>query len=195
MRTFLTISTIIVCLTSCKKDDTGVVFTLPQKTQTGQNTFGFLFNTSVWTNYGQVCFPFAGGCRDNVRGFFYKNDGDILINTDRVIYKDGNLVSSESFEITLKTKFNGSRTYSTLTNDTLSIAYFYKTNSSIDTMYILPQTNPTFTIKITKIDTINNILSGEFSGKVFKRIDYTNFTTSLTDSININEGRFDIKLK
>jgi hypothetical protein len=195
MKTLLAIVVTIVCLTSCKKDDTGVSFTLPQKTLTGQNTFGFLFNSSVWINYGQVCFPFAGGCRDNLRGIFYKNDGDILINTDRVIYKNGNLFSSESFEITLKTKFNGIRTYSTLANDTLSIAYLYKTNSSIDTMYILPQINPIFSIKITKIDTTNNILSGEFSGKIFKRIDYTNFATSLIDSINVNDGRFDIKLK
>jgi hypothetical protein len=194
MKIFFVIIT-IACLTSCKKDNTGVIFTLPEKTQTGQNTFGFLFNSFIWTNYGQVCFPFAGGCRDNLRGFFYKTDGDILINADRVLYKDGNLFSSESIEIILKTKFNGIRTYSTLTNDTLSIAYSYKTNTNIDTMYILPQTNPTFNIKITKIDTTNHILSGEFSGKIFKRIDYTNFTTSLTDSININNGRFDIKLK
>jgi hypothetical protein len=62
-------------------------------------------------------------------------------------------------------------------------------------MYVLPKTNPGFRIKITKLDTVSNIMSGEFSGTVFKRIDYTNFATSLTDSININDGRFDIKLK
>jgi hypothetical protein len=195
MKKLLAIGIIIISLTSCRKDATEAAFALPQTTQTGQNTFGFLLNTSVWTNYGQVCFPFAGGCRDNLSGIFYKNDGDILINTDRVIYKNGNLVSSESIEIYLRTKFSGVRTYSTLTNDTISIAYFYNKRSSPDSMYVLPKTNPGFRVKITKLDTVSNIMSGEFSGTVFKRIDYTNFATSLTDSININDGRFDIKLK
>jgi hypothetical protein len=85
MKKLLAIGIIIISLTSCRKDATEAAFALPQTTQTGQNTFGFLLNTSVWTNYGQVCFPFAGGCRDNLSGIFYKNDGDILINTDRVI--------------------------------------------------------------------------------------------------------------
>ncbi len=191
--------TIYLCLVflvqSCKKDDTLINFSLPPKTQTGQNTFGFLLNSSVWTNYGQVCFPFAGGCRDNLSGIFYNNDGDILINADRVIKKDGKFVSSGSIEITLKTNFRGVGNYSTTTNDTISFAYVYKTTSNFDSMYILPQSNPIFNIKITRLDTINKILSGEFSGKVFKRIDYTNYTTSLTDSANIDDGRFDIKLK
>ena len=180
---------------SCKKDDTKINFTLPEKTQIGQNTLGFLLNSSVWTNYGQVCLPFAGGCRDNLSGIYYENDGDILINADRVIKQDGRLVSSSSIEITLNTNFRGIGNYSTSTNDTISFVYIYNTASNFDSMYILPQTNPTFNIKITKLDTINKILSGEFSGKVFKRIDYTNYTTSLTDSIRVDDGRFDIKLK
>ena len=191
----LLILIVTITLYSCRKDDTQAIFNLPQQTQSGENTFGLLLNNSVWTNYGQVCFPFAGGCRENLKGIFYKNDGDLLINADRVIYKDGSRVTSESFEINLMTKFRGTGTYSTSTNDTISIAYYFKTTSPIDTMYILPKTNPKFSIRITRLDTINNIISGEFSGNLFKRIDYSNYNTSLTDSINIKDGRFDIKLK
>lgn len=99
MKTTSALLVIIICFFACRKNDTNVTFTLPQKTQSGQNTFGFLFNTAVWTNYGQVCFPFSGGCRDNLKGMFYRNDGDVSINADRVLYKEGKLTSSESFYI------------------------------------------------------------------------------------------------
>jgi hypothetical protein len=182
-------------LASCKKDDTGVIFSLPAKTQTGQNTFGFLLNSSVWTNYGQVCFPFAGGCRENLSGAYYATDGDILLSADKVLYKNGSWNTSENFDLILSTNSRGPGTYSTFTNDTISVGYWFTEKGQQQKTYLLPRSNPAFTVTITKIDLALKVLSGEFTGKLFRRLSDTSFATSITDSIIISEGRFDIKLK
>ncbi|MCY7420626.1 MAG: hypothetical protein LH478_02670 [Chitinophagaceae bacterium] len=186
---------ISVLVFSCKKNDTGIDLSLPSKTQTGQNTFGFLLNSQVWINYGQVCFPFAGGCRENLSGFYYSSDGDIHINADKVLYKNSSWSTYESIDLNLATNFRSIGTYSTLTRDTIGVAYWYSEQGQPKKTYLLSQTIPTFTIAVTKADTVNNILAGEFSGKLFRRISDISFATSTTDSIIIDNGRFDIKLK
>jgi hypothetical protein len=195
MKTVTTILTTILFLSSCKKDDTGMLLSLPEKTQSGLNTFGFLLNSNVWTNYGQVCFPFAGGCRDNLNGTYYISDGDIHISADKVLYKNGSWNTNENIDLNVTTNFRGQRTYSTLTNDTIGAGYWLSEKGQKEKTYLLSQSNPIFSITVTKIDTINKILSGEFSGKLFRRISDTSFVTSLKDSIIINDGRFDIKLQ
>lgn len=189
---FLSVTVILV---SCKKDDANVTFSLPAKTQSGQNTFGFLLNSSVWTNYGQVCFLFAGGCRENLTGTYYTSDGDIHIAVDKVLYKNNSWLTQENLDLNLATNFRGATTYSTLTSDTIGIGYFISEQGQPDKTYLLSQTNPTFNIVITKVDTVTKIMSGEFSGKLFRRINDTSFATSITDSIILTDGRFDIKLR
>lgn len=188
----LILLTTIIC--SCKKDDTGIRFTLPAKTHSGQNTFGFLFNTAVWTNYGHVCVGLPGACRDNLQGTFY-DDGDTYITADRVIYKNNSWNTGESIALYLKTNFKGVQTYSTLTNDIISVDYWFTSRENTKKAYLLSPSNPAFSITISKMDTINKIISGEFYGKLFRRISDTSFTTSITDSIILNDGRFDIKFK
>lgn len=185
---------IIFCFCSCIKDDTKVTFTLPAETQSGKNTFGCLLNSTVCMNYGRECFLFAAPCRDNLIGYYYRRDGFVSISADMVLYKHGGLVSATNFDINFNTRFKGVGTYSFSTNDTIDVAYIYNKSTGIDSMYTVSQIKPQFSVTITKLDTVNNILSGEFSGKLFKRIDYTNLTTSLTDSVNVNSGRFDIKM-
>ncbi len=186
---------LIISLISCKKDDTGMTFSLPAKTQSGKHNFGFLLNSSVWTNYGQVCFPFAGGCRENLKGFYYPSDGDIVISADRVLNRNGSRNTTETININLTTNFQGLKTYSTLFNDTIGFGYWLSEQGQADKTYLLSLVNPTFTITLTKIDTTQKILSGEFSGILFRRLSETSFATSLTDSIIISDGRFDIKIK
>ncbi len=196
MKTYLTLfALIIISLISCIKDDTGIVLSLPSKTQSGQNTFGFLLNSFVWTNYGKVCFPFAGGCGENLSGMYYTNDGDIHIRADKVFYKNGSWNTIENFDLTLSTNFRGTETYNTLSNDTIGIGYWLSERGQAKKTYLLSQINPTFTITMTKIDTTLKILSGEFAGKLFSRLSDTSFATSPTDSIIISEGRFDIKFE
>jgi hypothetical protein len=166
MRTYFTLLLLTFFISSCTKDDTGVALSLPAKTQSGQHTFGFLLNSSVWTNYGQVCF-LVSGCRDNLTGYYYPNDGDIHIAADKVLYKNGSWNTIENMDLSLKTNFGGLRTYSTLTNDTIGVVYRFSENGQTEKTYRLPTVNPVFNITLTKIDASNKILSGEFSGKLF----------------------------
>lgn len=191
---------IFLCLSqliffSCRKDDTGVVLSLPAKTQTGENTFGFLLNESVWINYGKVCFPFAGGCRENLSGAYYSSDGDIRLDADKVFYKNGSWSTSEKVSINLTTNFRGIGSYSTLSQDTIKVGYWLSVRGQQEQSYLLSDTNPDFLITVSRIDTLRGILSGEFSGKLFRRLSDTSFVTSLSDSIVIKDGRFDIKWK
>lgn len=194
-RHFVHYSLIVLVLISCRKDDTGIVFTLPDKSQTGQNTFGCLLNTAVWINYGQVCFPFAGGCRENLSGIYRTNNGAIQIFADKVILKNGSWNTIETIELNLATNFQGTKTYSTLNKDDIGVAYYFTEQGQTKKTYLLPTVNPSFTMTITKVDTLLGILSGEFTGKLFRQLSDTSFNTSLTDSILLREGRFDIKLK
>lgn len=182
-------------LSSCIKDDCRLTFVLPAKTQSGQHTFGFLLNTGAWTNYGKVCFLFAGGCRENLNGRYYPSDGDISITADKVLYKNNSWSTHENFSLNLSTNFRGAGTYSTLTNDTIGVAYSFSEPRQPDKTYFLSASNPVFTIVITKIDPVSKTMSGEFSGKLFRSISEAFFATSTTDSIVISDGRFDIRLK
>ncbi len=184
-----------VLINSCKKDDTGVTLSLPAKTQSGQHTFGFRLNSAVWTNYGKVCFPFAGGCRENLNGRYYPSDGDISITADKVLYKNNVWNTQENIGLSLSTNFRGAGTYSTLTKDTIGVAYSFSEIRQPDKTYFLSASNPVFTIVITKIDSVSKTMSGEFSGKLFRRISEESFVTSTTDSIVISDGRFDIRFK
>ncbi|MBK9490507.1 MAG: hypothetical protein IPO07_18295 [Haliscomenobacter sp.] len=138
-------------INSCKKDDTGVTFSLPAKTQSGQNTFGFRLNSTVWTNFGKVCFPFAGGCRENLFGIYYSNDGDIQITADKVIYKNNARDTEENIDLNLSTNSRGARTYSTLTNDSIGVTYSLSEAGQPDKTYLLSESNPIFTLVITRI--------------------------------------------
>jgi hypothetical protein len=186
---------LLLGLYSCRKDDTETVFSLPEKSQSGRKTFGFLLNTSVWVNFGQVCFPFAGGCRENLSGIYNTSNGAIQIFADKVIHENGSWKTIETIELNLATKLQGTKTYSTLHQDEMSVGYSYSEKGQLQKSYFLPAGNPSFTLTVTKIDTVRGILSGEFSGKLFRRLSDTTFNTSLTDSIILRDGRFDLQLK
>ena len=182
-----------MAICSCLKDDSEVVFALPPKTQTGQNVLGFMLDESVWTNHNRVCFPFAGGCRDNVTAF-YRN-GDMEIQADRVIFKKGSRKSTETLSFSWSTDFRGLVNYSTFSNDTIGVVYSFSEPGQPEKNYTLSPQHPNFSIRLNRLDTINKIVSGEFFGTLYsKALDTTN-AISLTDSIVIQSGRFDIKLR
>ncbi|SKA03387.1 hypothetical protein [Sediminibacterium ginsengisoli] len=181
-------------LLACRKDDTGVVLTMPAKTQTGQHTFGFLLNSEVWTNYNKVCF-LTTGCRENLDGIYYTNDGDVHVRADKVLHKNSGLSSTESIDLYLNTRFRGTGTYSIANGDTLMISYRRSETGSQDVTYLLSSLNPSFTITLDRIDPANKILSGTFSGKLFKQMNSASAATSATDSLMVTDGRFDIKVK
>lgn len=187
MKSTLSILVFIV-LFSCRKDDAATVFVLPAVTQTGANTFGFLLDGEVWINYGEICSLSMGGCRENLTGDYFTSYGGISVQADRVLYSDG-IANNESIRIDLHTSFEGPRTYSTLAGDYMEVSYSPSDNQY---GYRLDDINPRFTIKLIRLDTVDGIISGEFFGTLFRE---TGLTISITDSVRVTEGRFDLKYK
>jgi len=177
----------LLSLTSCRKDDSLVVFQLPPATQLGRNTFGFLKDGNVWTNYGEVCFTF--GCQPNLQGYYFKSDGSVLVRADRVLYRKGDRFS-ESIYLEWPTNYEGIRTYSTTAGDLISASYYPEDDESQS--YIVADSLPNFTVRLIRLDTTNKIISGTFYGTLFKRTN-NGLITSRTDSVRITEGRFDVR--
>lgn len=197
MKIILCLALCVFLVSSCYKDETKIVFSLPAKTQSGKNTFGFLLNSSVWTNYGQICFLFGSGCRDNLTGNYYSTDGTVTLSADRVLHNKNAALTRESISISLITQLKGVGTYRVQSQDTMGIYYRIQTvvnSQSQEKHYLLPKTNPDFTITLVKLDTVQKILTGEFSGKLFHQNDST-LVISTSDSLIISDGRFDIRLR
>lgn len=193
MKQFTSFLFLVLFCTACDKDNLADYenLELPEITQSGQHTFGFTLDDQLWVNFGQKCTVVPSQCRENLEGTFFDSDGDVKIRADRVLRDNNQFVSSATIDINLKTDFRGVGSYSAALNDLSTVSYM----TSIDSSYILPENNPNFVVTITRLDLDARILSGEFSGTLFFRDDLSNQSTSLTDSIRIENGRFDIRLK
>jgi len=180
---------VVFAIISCRKDESDVTFSLPNITQTGAQTFGFLLNTStVWVNHGQYCDAY-GTCRDNLAGTYYSGDGGITLRADRVIYMDG-VAHVDTFELTLQTNLGEPRTYDTSAGDYMTVSYFPAEDRVVG--YKLPGSGALFQVTIAKLDAATHVLSGEFTGTLFRKLT-TGGATSTTDSIRLTSGRFDVK--
>jgi hypothetical protein len=176
---------IIVIACNKSKDE---LSNLPERTQTGNNTLGFKLNRRVWTINGKYCYNQWGNCRDNplARYFSYGNGG-IVLTSDRVIYKGVSVASSETFELSISKSFNRLGVYRLKGVDSLFEAKFIDNNISWSYYKLVPN-RETFQVNITRLDTIAKVVSGEFSGTLYKN-------DNLSDSVAISEGRFDIKMQ
>lgn len=185
---------ISVLLSSCLGDDTDFDFSLPKPTQEGKNTFGCILNDHVWINYGKQCFLLADGCHENLIAIYRSaNNGRLDLYADRVIRKKGSLVSSETISFSLDGNFNAAGNYSLRYVDHVS-DIGYRNNLTEKTYGCLPN-RETFTLQITKLDTLEKIISGKFSGTLFNIIYDPLQSRPGTDSITIRDGRFDVRFK
>jgi len=164
---------IVIHTTSCEKDKSNV---LPDETQEGNNTLGFLLNGKVWTSKVPYCSTTASANKSNLSigasvsqtnipyvGFCIK---DAPIKTDTV-YLLSSIYSFDFGEY-------GER----------------KSNGDIFQYYTTDEYKGSVTL--TKFDTINQIVSGKFSFKAKRRI--TESSDCYCDTIvTITDGRFDLK--
>ena len=187
-------------LSSCRKNDLAIHFTLPPETESGQITLGFILDSQVWRNYGQVCFPFANGCHDNLTvSYLSTNNGMIILNADRVLLDNGALVSSQSIGFSLADSNGVNSTgvypvrYYQNSSYSSSVGFWFN-DSTPRKIYGNVQNRITFFITVTRLDTISHVFSGKFYGTLFN-ISKGSLFPDLTDSIVISEGRFDTKLK
>ena len=170
---FIIISAILF---SCKKE----VSELPAITQTGANTFGRKIDGKFWVPAGFGIVPTAPKLEARIAG------NSLYINARNF---SSSPVESE-FEIYIQ-ELTGNSTYVLNTApDYPSLAgnygYYVHRNVTPDNEYITSSPY-TGTVTITKIDTINRFVSGTFE---FRAMSLFN----ASQSINVTEGRFDVKL-
>jgi hypothetical protein len=166
-------------LASCKKD----VDELPPATQTGANTFGAKLDGSLWIPRDFGIAPTAP-----ILEARYAGDHSIFINA-----RDFSSSPTETeFEIYLKNITGpGLVQLNQLTdkypNHTASYGLYSKRKfMPLNDWITGPQ--HTGTVNVTRLDTLNHIISGtfEFSAKS---------TDNTADPITVTEGRFDVKIQ
>ena len=179
----------IFSVLGCNKSDVELN-TLPAETQTGANTFWAVIRGKVWTINGKNCKQ-LGGCRENPSANYFTIDtpfnASLGLSADKVIYKGIGVKSRESFDFRFYWNFSGVGIYHLKKDNAYDMQYTY-TDLTNNKYYKLLQDRETFELSITKFDTTAKIISGKFSGTLFNEFEPT-------DSIKINEGRFDIKLQ
>lgn len=171
--TTLALGFLLLNAASCTKDNG----TLPPETQEGKNTFGCLVNEKVWL-YGGFSFPRTnlGITIDENQFSIYALKVDNKINQTVSVYIKSPLAIG-FYKL----------------NDINHIAKFIDEESNC--YYQTDSISSTGTLEITKYDSINKIVSGNFSFKALKFNPDNNENIISCDSIvSITDGRFDIKI-
>ena len=169
----------------CKKNNSGVQ--LPTISQVGKNTFGCKVNGSVWMP-DWPCIDIVGGTAEinytiapptnssslplvwvSLLGNYKNNESTFFIQqtptlSDHLIYHVGNII------------------------DSIKIVYSTAPFNMYQNYHYPGNTSPRY-FNITKLDTLNKIISGEFAFTLFGQNGLGG-----TDSVVISEGRFDFKI-
>jgi hypothetical protein len=158
---------------ACDKNEINV---LPQESQSGKNTFGCMINNQLFIGGGY--YSYIG--YSPLSAEYNRNYKRLTISTVSKVYTDkangsiGLTLMSPIQDISLK-----------LSSGT------YSSGSSSDCFQYLVLNGGE--IYLTKMDTVNKIVSGRFSFKG-KCADHLNDFKDGGDSILITQGRFDVKL-
>lgn len=166
----------------CRKDMHNPPDELPPITQEGNNTFGCRINGEIWVSYYSCSGMSANPC------------GEIAADVHQ-INPSGPLLLSLNIAIGQKKKDNSLTGFSIHTPMNQGIS---SVGNKIDSLTINFQ-DPTIQLyynynyysksekfEITRLDTINKIISGIFELTLYK---------SPSDSLKITDGRFDLKFQ
>lgn len=149
---------------------------LPNATQEGKNTLGFLLNGQPWTPKGQV------GISANLAvsvDFGYKQGGFVIS-----AYKITSLEPKESFTIGVRDSLKFLQPPVSISLDRTSLYGITFTNNKCDYFNQQFDVQSSGLLTITKLDKSAQILSGTFNATLLK---------IGCDTIKITEGRFDMK--
>ncbi len=169
----LTLILLIIFVWSCDKDE------LPEETQEGKGTFGMLINDEIWLPYIPVAVPLEGQA---LNIYYSKNSGTLFINAKNTKRKE------ELFFFIEGIKSIGNYNFSFRNNSKLEDSIFYCVDSTRFqndkgcTMSFKLIDSTSSNINISKLDTINRIVSGTF---------YIELYDILGNKLNITNGRFD----
>lgn len=168
---------LIICFTTCKKDDKGASATLPEATQEGKNTMGMKINGKVWTPY-YACGFYSNPC--GAVEFSYNQYPTTPYYFNGSFTRD---INKDFTSLTI-TSLPGA-TISTLGDkyDSLNVSFTNYSTPNVPWIDYTKSYKPKGNFTVTKIDSINKILSGTFSFTLY----------GSGDSVVITDGRFDYK--
>lgn len=177
-KTLIIISSLLI-LFSCKKE----VNELPAATQTGANIFGARVNGELWIPQGFGVVPTAA-----ILEARYSGNNAILINA-RNFSTSPTEVEIEIYlkNVTKPGTYLLNQNTANFPNHSASYAYYVERRFTPTNEWI---TNNQYTgkVEVTRLDTVNNIISGTFE---FNAINLYNSPQPIT----ITDGRFDAKIQ
>ncbi len=178
LQILLTLSCFVLLFNSCKKKDHQKI-ELPPITMEGKNTFGFMVDNTIWLPSTRlVVFP---NTSRKLCISYQKETGMLSISSYRDNLKDKSYV--DNVYIYLK-NIKEEKVYELNSSNVREISLYIDRNPTKAHSFI-PSLNKG-TLYIHKLDTINNIISGEFE------IEFTEENSKKT--ILINKGRFDLQM-
>ncbi len=191
MKTQFLIFLTILSLIGCSKSDNAKVdpvFQLPPETQTGANTFGVTIKGKVYIPRDPTGYTYGGNSPKGLHWTGLQSGG---FNYKELIAKDG--ASLVGFKMTIHIEnLNAIGTYilkqsnfqDNVDSAPFNHIYFKIFDYNISNYAYYGSIEDLGIINITKLDLVNDITSGNFSGK-FVRYDNPN------EFIQITDGRFD----
>jgi hypothetical protein len=177
--TLLLITFSVAACSCCKKNDEPTAdntYGLPNATQEGKNTFGFLLNGEPWTPKGQV--GVSANLAVNV-DFGYKK-GVFGITA----YRYFSATNQDNFGIGISDSLNFYTPPFSLPINKVGICRLLYSNGICNFFNTDNSSYSEGTITINKLDKILQIISGKFEVKIYSQG---------CDTIKITEGRFDMK--
>ena len=179
MKKTLIVLSFLLILVSCKKE----VNELPAATQTGANTFGARVKGELWIPQGFGVVPTAP-----ILEASYSGNNAIIIHARNF----SSSPTETEIEIYLQdaTKpgtYLLNQTTAHFPNQSAGYAYYVERRFTPTNEWI---TNKQYTgkVEVTRLDTVNNIISGTFE---FNAINLYNAPQPIT----ITDGRFDVKIQ
>jgi len=170
---YISLLLLLCSFSACDKNEINV---LPQETQSGKNTFGCMINNQLFI--GGEYYSYIGN--SPLSAEYNKNYKRLAISALSKVYTDK---ANGTIGLMLMNPIQDSI-------QKLSSAT-YNSGSSTDCFQYLELNGGE--IYLTKMDTLNKIVSGRFSFKG-RCADHLNTFKVDGDSIQITQGRFDVKL-
>jgi hypothetical protein len=174
------IITAALALNSCKKDPTKNAV-LPEATQEGKNTVGFILNDEVWVPYGK-CRTFGDPCEKISARYGFPDAEEFGIGFQFTREREK---ADKSSTLTIYNKIGANITSLGNKIDSIGVNFRGENSSGNIDSYTRLQKGSKFII--TKLDTINKIISGEFEFIL-------NEDTGSGKQIILKNGRFDLKM-
>lgn len=173
----LLLISVFLLLTTCKKNNTPPD-TLPPVTQTGANTFGCKVNGEVWVPY-YSCGYLGNPCGEMQVDIHPLSQYSLLPISVSILVNRFHNGDDSYFSIGFETDAQGNIYDSAYINFSGKGVGNPPVNGDYHKSF-----NTTNTFQITKLDTINKIISGTF---------YLVLKKDFNDSIVVEDGRFDFK--